>query len=151
MDDVFDIGVSFSQKTAPRSAPMDISSVEFCPLLCQRGKDMSVLDKEECSTNVGTKLLMVCSFCGDLPWAPYAIRHLTWEGLNTHQGRLRGRKRRLGKAWVFQWLQPPPDASGSSREAGPGVVPCSFGSPSPAPFPTSPVYTDGMLAPTMRP
>jgi hypothetical protein len=33
LDDVFDISVSFSQKTAPRSAPMDISSVEFCPLL----------------------------------------------------------------------------------------------------------------------
>jgi hypothetical protein len=64
MDDVFDIGVSFSQKTAPRSAPMDISSIEFCPLLYQRGKNTSVLDKEECSTNVGAKLLVVCSFCG---------------------------------------------------------------------------------------
>src|SRR6266567_1370808 len=56
----------------------------------RRGKNTSVLDKEECSTNGGTKLLMVCSFCGDLPWAPCAIRHLAWEGLNTHQGRLQG-------------------------------------------------------------
>jgi hypothetical protein len=50
MGDVFDINVSFSQKTA------------FCPLLCQRGKNTSVLDKEECSTHVGTKLLMACFF-----------------------------------------------------------------------------------------
>src|SRR5260370_8650377 len=76
--------------------------------------------------------------------------HLAWEELNTHRGRLRGRKRQLGKRAAFRWSHPPRDTSAPAPEAGPVVAPCSFSLPSLAPPPSSPVYTDETPAPTAR-
>src|SRR6266536_1248969 len=71
--------------------------------------------------------------------------------LSSFTRRLRGRRHRLGTAWRVQWSQLPQDASAAFREAGPAVAPCWISPPSLAPRPTSPAYTDEMLAPREQP
>ncbi|MFL5624180.1 MAG: hypothetical protein ACJ788_01125 [Ktedonobacteraceae bacterium] len=65
--------------------------------------------------------------------------------------RLRGRRHQLDKQTVVQWSRLPPDACDLAREAGRAVAHGFFAPPSLAPFPTSPVYMDEMLAPREQP
>jgi hypothetical protein len=137
----------FLKKLRHEALPWTFLQSSFALSSGRRGKNTSVLDKEECSTNVETKLLMVCSFCGDLPWVPCAMRHLAWEGLNTRSVPSSrehppvGQSTGLISGHTLHRIPAHP-----SETAGPAVALDFFSPPSPAPLPTLPVYTDDMLA-----